>query len=572
VGATEVIAAHGPLVIAAVSVTAASVVKMPFVGRTRRRRGGSLAYGSGMSRDSRAGPIEQSSGARLSEVIAAVSLAADLGLGQPMEHVLRSCVIATRFARHLGVSDEDLESTYWLTLLVTVGCTGASYELTPLFGDDIAWRSRWHDIGPSALSQLRYHLGRAGNDKSSAGRLRVRADLVRTGLRAVEDSLVAHCRVSTRLGVRVGLDPRILGALGQTFARWDGKGLPRGLGGDQIGLAMQIAQMADGIEVWHREDGVPGAVARVLAGAGTFFDPDLVASWAEAAVGVLDSLSEESSWDVVIAAEPRPRPPLTQQELDAALEVVADYADLKSPWFSGHSHGVADLVARAARHAGVSEADVTTVRRAALLHDLGRNGVPNSIWDKPGPLTEPEWERVRLHPYYTDRVVRRAGSLAHLAPIASAAHERADGSGYPRGIAGDTIPRLGSILGAADAYHAMLEPRPFRPPLSKQAAARALRDMARAGTLRGDAVDWVLTAAGHPPRRKPTALAGLTPREVQVLTRVARGATLRDTGEQLGITAKTAGNHVERIYIKIGASSRAEATMFAMQHGLLDSI
>ena len=340
---------------------------------------------------------EQSSGVRLSEVIAAVSLGADLGLGQPMEHVLRSCVIATRFAGHLDVSDDDLETTYWLTLLVTVGCTGVSYELTPLFGDDIAWRSRWHDVGPSALSQLRYHLGRAGADRSPTGRLRVRADLMRTGMRAVQDSLVAHCHVSGRLGERVGLDPRISDALDQTFSRWDAKGVPRGLGGDRIVLPMQICQMADGIEVWHREEGVQGAIDRVRAGAGTFFDPTLVAAWAGAAAAVLESLGQESSWDAVIAAEPRPRPPLTQPELDAALEVVADYADLKSPWFSGHSRGVADLAATAARHAGLPEGDVTMLRRAALLHDLGRNGVPNSIWDKPGPLTEAERERVQLH-------------------------------------------------------------------------------------------------------------------------------------------------------------------------------
>ncbi len=515
--------------------------------------------------------MERTSGVRLSEVVAAVSLAADLGLGQPMEHVLRSCMIATGFARHLEVSEDDLEATYWVTLLVTVGCTGASYELTPLFGDDIAWRSRWHDVGPSALSQLRYHLGRAGNDRTAAGRLRVRADLMRTGMRAVQDSLVAHCHVSGRLGERVGLDPRISADLDQTFARWDGKGVPRGLGGDRIALPMQICQMADGIEVWHREEGIQGAVNHVRAGAGTFFDPALVEAWTRVAADVLASVGVESSWDAVIGAEPRPRPPLMQGELDELLEVVADYADLKSPWFAGHSRGVADLAATAARHAGVPESDVTNLRRAALLHDLGRNGVPNTIWDKAGPLTESELERAQLHAYYTDRVVRRAGALAHLAPIASAAHERADGSGYPRGIGGDTIPMLGRILGAADAYHAMLEPRPYRAAMTRPAAAGELRDMARAGTLRGDAVDAVLAASGHARRRKPVAPGGLTPREIEVLARVARGATLREVGTQLGITPKTAGNHVERIYTKIGASSRAEATMFAMQHGLLET-
>ncbi|HET7900860.1 MAG TPA: HD domain-containing phosphohydrolase [Candidatus Nanopelagicales bacterium] len=509
------------------------------------------------------------SGVRLSEVVAAMSLAADLGLGQPMEHVLRSCVIATRSAELLGFSEDDQQTTYWVTLLVTVGCTGVSYELTPLFGDDIAWRSRWHDVGPSALSQLRYHLGHAGQDKPAGERLRIRVDLMRTGMRAVQDALVGHCRVSARLGDDIGLDPRVSDALSQTFARWDGKGLPRGLGGQQIALPMQLCQIADAAEVWHRERGVQGAVAAVRASAGTFCDPALVDAWCAIAPALLASLGTESSWDAVIAAEPRPMPPLTESELDAVLEVVADYADLKSPWFAGHSRGVADLAAEAGRRAGLTTDEVRMLRRAALLHDLGRNGVPNSVWDKPGALTGTELERARLHAYYTDRVVRRAGGLAHLAPIASAAHERADGGGYPRGTVGGSASRLGELLEAADAYHAMIEARPHRPALSRDDAARELRDMSRAGSLRGAAVDSVLAAAGHSVRRSPSAPADLTPRELDVLVRVARGSTLRQVGEQLSISPKTAGNHLERVYAKIGVSTRAEATLFALQHQLL---
>jgi response regulator RpfG family c-di-GMP phosphodiesterase/DNA-binding CsgD family transcriptional regulator len=335
---------------------------------------------------------------------------------------------------------------------------------------------------------------------------------------------------------------------------------------------MRICQIADMVETRHREGGIDATREFVRRASGRWFDPSLSEAWCELADDVLDGLGEESSWDVVVSAEPRSRAPLTDAQLDAALEAVADYADLKSPWFSGHSRGVAELATNAARHAGVAEPDVVTLRRAAMLHDLGRNGVPNTLWDKPGPLTDAEMERVRLHAYLTDRVVRRAGALAPLASVASAAHERVGGTGYPRGIGGDTIPVLGRLLEAADAYHAMLEPRPHRPAHPKNVAGRELRDMAKEGALNGSAVDAVLAAAGHSGRRRPTAPAGLTPREVEVLRGVARGATLREVGEQLGITAKTAGNHVEHIYAKIGASSRAEAAMFAMQHGLLDTL
>lgn len=512
---------------------------------------------------------DRASGVRLSEIVAAISLAADLGLGQPMEHVLRSCLIAVGFAEHLDVTEEELEATYWVTLLVTAGCTGVSFELARLFGDDIALRSGFHGSGPSTLAQLRYFLGRAGSDRQPLARARLRADLLRTGMSAVEQSLHAHCHVSGRLGDRVGLGPAVSAALAQTFARWDGKGLPRGLGGEDIALPMRICQISDAVEVWHREAGVDGALVQVRRAAGRGFDPDLAAAWCTLAPDVLGAVTEGSAWDAVIAAEPRRRGPLTEGELDSALEVVADFADLKSPWFSGHSRAVADLAATAARVAGLPESEATALRRAGLLHDLGRSGVPNSIWDKPGPLTDAERERVRLHPYYTDRVVRRAGSLAWLAPVASAAQERWDGTGYPRAVAGETIPLLGRFLAAADCYRAMVEHRPHRPGLPREAAAREMRELARSGRLNGPAVDAVLSAAGHPARRRPTVPGGLTPREIEVLTLVARGATLREVGARLDITSKTAGNHVERIYAKIGVSSRAEAAMFAMQHQLL---
>ena len=178
---------------------------------------------------------------------------------------------------------------------------------------------------------------------------------------------------------------------------------------------------------------------------------------------------------------------------------------------------------------------------------------------------------MRLHAYYTDRVLHNAGKLALLASIASSAHERSGGTGYPRGIAGATIPLLGRFLEAADCYHAMLEDRPHRPALSRDDAAKELRRGAREGEYDGAAVDAVLSAAGHQVRRKPSAPAGLTPREVEVLVLAARGGTTRAVAHALGIAPKTAGNHIERIYTKIGVNSRAEAAMFAMQHGLLST-
>jgi HD-GYP domain-containing protein (c-di-GMP phosphodiesterase class II) len=509
---------------------------------------------------------DRASSIRLTDIVTTIALAADLALGQPLDHVLRSCTLATGFADHLGVSDDDRTTAYWVALFTSAGCTGVSFELSRIFGDDIALRA---ELGraTSTLGFARVMLGRAGADRSILGRTRVRAELLATKMRSVEDALIAHCRVSIQIATRMGLGGSVTSALAQSFTRWDGKGIPRDVSGEAIALPVRIAVLMDTIEVFHREQGVEAAIAAVRRLRGTLFDPALADAWCAVAHEQLAVLDEGSSWDAVMSGSSNRV--LTEGEVDAALELLADYADLKSPWFCGHSRGVAELAEATARRMGLPDPDVTTMRRAALVHDIGRNGVPNSIWDKPGPLTDDERERVRLFAYHTGRILHRSGDLAFLASIASAAHERVDGSGYPRAIAGETIPLLGRILACADAYHAMGENRPHRPALAKRDIERELRRMALDGRLDGAATDALLAAAGHAPRKRPSAPAGLTPREVEVLELAARGLTTRQIGTRLGIAPKTAGNHIERIYDKIGVSSRAEAALFAMQNGLM---
>ncbi|MGH3451207.1 MAG: HD domain-containing phosphohydrolase, partial [Haloechinothrix sp.] len=231
--------------------------------------------------------------------------------------------------------------------------------------------------------------------------------------------------------------------------------------------------------------------------------------------------------------------------------------------------GVADLAAAAARRLGMDATQVRTVRRAALVHDLGRIGVPNTIWDKAGPLTRTELERVRLQSYYTERILARPLALSELGAIAALVHERLDGSGYHRGLSATAIPMPARVLAAADTYHAMLEPRPHRTALASSDAVREMHDAVRAGRLDAAAVDAVLASAGHRLSRPPAGPAGLTTREVEVLALVARGASNRQIARMLGITTKTAGNHVEHVYAKAGVTTRTAATLFAMRHGLL---
>jgi HD-GYP domain-containing protein (c-di-GMP phosphodiesterase class II) len=233
---------------------------------------------------------------------------------------------------------------------------------------------------------------------------------------------------------------------------------------------------------------------------------------------------------------------------------------------------VAALVADAAVTAGLAADDVTRLRRAALLHDIGRVGVPNGVWDRAGPLTTEQRERVRMHPYLTERVLSRCSQLAPLASLAAAHHERVDGSGYHHARRGDELAPAARLLAAADAYHAMGEDRPHRPALTAGEAARELLDEVDAGRLTSVEVDAVLQAAGQ--RSRPANVsrpAGLTEREVDVLRLIAKGRSNREAASELGISPKTVGNHVEHIYAKAGVRTRAGATLIAIESGHLYS-
>jgi HD-GYP domain-containing protein (c-di-GMP phosphodiesterase class II) len=360
--------------------------------------------------------------------------------------------------------------------------------------------------------------------------------------------------------------------LQQVFARWDGKGVPGGLAGEDIALPMRLFHLADTVEVFHRAYGTDAAVDVARARRGKHFDPAVVDSFCAVAGDVLGDPAAEPDWHALIDDEPSLQQRLTERQLDAALEAVADFTDLRSVSRAGHSRAVADLAARAATDRGLPEREVATVRRAALLHDIGLHGIPATILDKPGPLSASESERLRMHPYYTARMLARPEVLARLGAVASLTHERCDGSGYHRGLTGTAIPATARVLAAACAFRAMSEPRPHRPALPAKQAASELRAEVRAGRLDADAVDAVLAVAGQGHGKRRSGPAGLTPREIEVLGLIARGASTRQVAQRLSITPKTAETHIERIYAKTGASTRSTATLFAMQHGLLDTL
>ena len=383
------------------------------------------------------------------------------------------------------------------------------------------------------------------------------------------EAIENHWLATNELAAALGLGREVRDAVYQTFERWDGKGVPAEATGEEILLPARLVNLADVVEVFHRAHGVDAAVAVARERSGTQFDPALVEAFCAAAPEILRDVDAVTAWPAVVDAEPSLEIVLSEDEFDAALEAIADFTDLKSPWTIGHSRGVADLAGAAARHHGLSEADATLARRAGLVHDLGRLGVSNSVWDKRGPLTPAELERVRLHPYLTQRMLASSAALAPLGAIAVQHHERLDGSGYPSGLAGDALTRAGRILAAADAYQAMTQPRPHRAARTPEDAAAELRAGVRAGRFDADAVESVLAAAGHRVPRRRTGPGGLTRRELEVLRLLVRGLSNREIAEELVISRRTAGSHVEHIYTKIGASNRAQASLFAMRHGLM---
>jgi len=378
-----------------------------------------------------------------------------------------------------------------------------------------------------------------------------------------------HWAATNELAAQLGLDDKVRESLYQTFERWDGKGVPAEAKGEEILVPARLVNLADVVEVYHRSGGVDAAIAVARERSGSQFDPALVDIFCEDAPLLFSDLDSLTTWPAVIDAEPALEIVLSEAELESALEAIADFTDLKSPWTIGHSRGVADLACAATKVYGLSDDDAKLVRRAGLVHDLGRLGVSNAIWDKRGPLTAGEIERVRLHPYLTERMLASSDALASVGAIAVQHHERLDGSGYPRGLSGDGLTPAGRILAAADAYHAMTEPRPHRDALAVEEAAAELRSGVRQALFDGRAVEAVLSAAGHPAKRRREWPGGLTSREIEVLRLLVRGLSNKEIAEQLVISRKTAGSHVEHIYSKIGVSNRAQASLFAIKHGLM---
>ena len=498
-------------------------------------------------------------------------MATDLGLGQPSGHMVRAARLSMRLGERLGLDVAQLAVLYDVSLLTYVGCPVYGNEAALVFGDDIDFRSGTYDVDLGARDGKRYMLGHAGTGGSAANRLKQSARLIATGGRGVAEQMANHCSAAGLLSDRLGLDPAVRAGIEQSYARWDGKGVPNGLQGDKLSLASRISHVADAAEVLERRLGLDTAIETINHRRGTHFDPDVIDALDAEPKTLFDGVADDSI-NRLVEIEPIERPALTDEALDAALAAIGDFCDLRVPFFAGHARGTAELAASAAKTLQLPRDDVRLLRRAAHIHDIGRFGVPGNVLTKAGPLNETDLERMRMHVYYVERIFARTEPLKRVGLVASMHHERMDGSGYHRGAAGAVITNPCRILAVADAYHAMLQFRPYRNALSPEQAAAEIKEDVAAGKFDPVAAQAVLEAAGHGhTSARSGGPAGLTVRECEVLAHLAGGLQNKGIARRLGISPKTVGNHVEHIYTKLGVTNRAGAALLAMQHGLVST-
>lgn len=509
---------------------------------------------------------------RLTELVAAVSMATDLGTGQPMEHALRTCRLAMVVADELRLDAATTSDVYQVALLRFLGCTADAPETAQLAGgDNIAFLAAMAPVIMGTRAGTARTLVRSlGPGQPARRRARLVAGAVSDPGGAAR-SLSAHCEVGSRLAARLGLGAGVVNALLHAYERWDGRGFPDGLAGEAIPTAVRVVVVVRDAVLWQRLAGTGAAAEMLVSRRGRAYDPAVVD--AVRAVGI-PADDGRSVWDEVLAAEPPPARWIGAAALDDALAAVGDFTDMRSARTRGRSSRLSWLAQAAGREAGMPESEATLLRRAGLVADIGAVGVPTTVWEHNETLAPEVNEQVRLHPYLSERVLSRCGGLEPLTALAGSHHERLDGSGYHRGSTGAHLPRAARLLAAAEMWTSLREDGAHRPALAPRGARDVLRDEVTAGRLDREAAEAVISVAdaggddAGRSRRVPHP-GGLSDREVEVLRLIARGMRNREVAARLFLSPKTIGHHVAHIYAKIGVTTRPGAALFAMEHDLL---
>jgi HD-GYP domain-containing protein (c-di-GMP phosphodiesterase class II) len=505
----------------------------------------------------------------------ALAYATDLATGHSRDFALRSCVLAMRFAEILGLDIDQRRSVYHQALLRYIGCNADTHLLASAFGDEIALRQELSRIDMGNKSEIGATILRALT--------RAFADLPPAELsKAVEQGLAeamnvsvpilaGHCEVAQRIAERIGLPEEIRENLGQLYERWDGNGLPRGLKGDAVKFPVRLVTLAQDAIIQTEAHGVKAMVEVITKRRGGAYEPELTDRFLAHADRLLEGLDSPVDRETILALEPTPHAVLDEEACEEAYIAIADMIDMRMPFTFGHSRAVAALANAAGKHMGLPASDIRELRWAAYTHDIGELAVPVSTWMRAGPLTIRETDAARLHPYHGERALASLGGDGKpVAALVLRHHERLDGTGYHRYAKAPDLSPAARILAAAEAFQTAREARCHRAALSAAAAASKLRSAVREGKLCPEATEAVLACAGQPARRDTIErLAGLTPREIEVLRLIAAGQTAKEAARQLDIAPKTADNHIQSLYSKIGVKTRAAAALYALERGLM---
>lgn len=508
---------------------------------------------------------------RAAEIVASLCLATDLGMGFPFEHGFHATLMAMRLADLLQLDHETRRDTFYTCLMVYVGCTTDAYEGTTVFAGSSTESFIPHLFG-SRLDQARGAI-RALPPPETSGLVKIyeTAKRLPRAVAANEPHQRSLCEVAEIMAERLGMSTEFTEMFYFFTDRWDGRGLLKRAEGEQIPVPLRVSMVARDIAFQRLVGGDEHAVEIVGSRGGHAFDPNVVTAFTSNVADVLEAgAPTDSTWDLVLEAEPRPHLVLDEAGADRALAAIGDFSDLLAPSLTGHSSGVADLARRSARIAGFGHEDVRRVHRAGLIHDVGRVAVSSRIWEKPGPLTADEMEQVRLHPYHSERILDRSPFLSDLATLACCHHERLDGSGYHRGLTAQGMSHRSRLIAAADMFHALTEARAHREAFRPDQAAEIVVDQANSGLLDPVMVRAVVEASGEPPPDVELP-AGLTDRELEVLGLLARGLQTKQIARHFDVSPKTVDTHIQAAYRKIGVSTRAAATLFALERGLIRS-
>lgn len=435
-----------------------------------------------------ASPGEAPLSVRMSEVLGALSYALDLTEGQPPGHSLRCCWIAMHVGQEMGLAAAALSDLYYGTLLKDVGCSSNAARLWELYGGDE--RLAKHDfktVDTESLVQLgRFVLTHAGPGEALRTRIARLLNLARNGETLATELVQTRCERGANIVRRLGLPEGVASGIYGLDEHWNGKGRPEGLKGKAIPLVSRISLLAQIVDVFQSVGGPPAALAEARRRAGTWFDPAAVAAFEAAALrpGFWDGLNSAEIGSHVVALEPFSRTIMIDDDrLDSIAKAFAAVIDAKSSFTSGHSERVTDYADAIAGQMGMDAQHRRWLRRAALLHDIGKLGVSNAILDKPGKLDEAEWAAVKRHAELSETILQRSSIFRDLAGVAGAHHERLDGTGYPRRLSGAAIPADARIIMVADIFDALTAARPYRGPMPvPEALALMERD-------RGTAID-----------------------------------------------------------------------------------